>query len=558
MCIFVLTIIVFSQTVVVRHFLKNLSMKKIILVLILFFTKGFVKAQCWKVISNGGYSNNTAIKTDSTFWSWENFYFNYSISDTQHTWVSVTAGWNHNLAIKSDGTLWAWGANNSGQFGNGTFITGNVDSPIQIGLETNWKSISAGNEFSLAIKNDGTLWAWGYNSAGQLGNNTQSFQNSPLQIGTDHNWKTISAGGNYSLAIKNDGTLWGWGVVYFSFLSLVPIQIDSSTNWESISASYSNSLAIKTDSTLWGWGRDDGSLGLGLDSIWRIKITRIGTDTDWKFASAGGSHSLAIKTNNTLWSSGDNTYGELGDGTNINKSSFTQIGANHNWQSISAGTQYSHAIQTDGTLWAWGFNQNGQLGDGSFINKNSPVQILCLGNPLPIKLLYFNAKLNGATSRLTWQTAEELSNKEYQIERSNNGLTFNTLAIVKSANSPNGSNYSYVDARPQSGYNYYRLRSVDFNGKYAYSDTRLLVFNLTTNSVKVYPIPANDILFIESNFEGKKLIITLIDNVGSKVFQVDHLNNKLLKISIASLNKGVYHLYVSDGVSIVTKKIFKE
>jgi len=534
-------------------------MKKIILLHILFFSTGLIKAQCWKVFSSGGYCNNAAIRTDSSLWNWENFYFNYSMSDSQHGWVAVTTGWNHNLSLKSDGTLWAWGANNAGQLGNGTFLTNNIDSPIQIGIGNNWKYISAGNEFSLAIKNDSTLWAWGSNLAGELGNNTQSNQNTPQQIGTDHNWKTIAAGSRYSLAIKTDGTLWGWGLIYFSFLSLVPIQIDTSVNWQSISAGYSHSLAIKTDATLWGWGQDAyGALGLGLDSIWRFKITRIGTDTDWKFASALSSHSLAIKNNNTLWASGDNTYGEIGDGTNINKSSFTKIGINSNWQSISAGLQYSHAIQTDGTLWAWGDNRFNQLGDGTYIDRNFPIKIFCSTNPVPVKLLYFNAQLQRTASQLSWQTATELNNKEYQIERSNNGITFNKLAVVSSANNPNGNVYTYIDAIPQNGINYYRLKCIDTDGNYMYSITRLLVYNLKLNDCKIYPNPAKDALFIESNFKGSKLNIIITDFIGRKVMQREEPNNKLLKLALNNLNPGIYLLSISDGINKVSKRIFRQ
>lgn len=523
---------------------------------ILFLSVECVKAQCWKTISSGGYGNNSTIKTDSSLWNW-NIYLTHPISDTQHDWVCIAAGWNHNMAIRSNGTLWTWGYNDRGQLGNGTFISNNIDSPVQVGFDSNWKYISAGIEFSLAIKNDGTLWAWGGNNTGQLGNNSYTAQTSPIQIGTDHDWDTIAAGSEYSLGIKTNGTLWGWGADYILFSS-VPAQIDTSTNWQSISAGYNNSLVIKKDGTLWGWGYDAGTLGLGSDSLYRLKITRIGNDSNWKSASAGVFHCLALQTNNTLWACGDNTKGALGDSSNLSKSYLTQIGTDSNWQSICAGSQYSHAIKTDGTLWGWGYNRDGQLGDGSYVDKYFPVQIFCPNSPVPVKLLYFNAQLSRTVAQLSWQTSTELNNKEYQIERSNNGITFYRLAAVKSANNPNGSHYTYTDAQPQSGLNYYRLKSVDIDGNCIYSNVRLVLVNRALENFTAYPNPSKNALFVKSNFKGRKLTITFIDNAGRKVLQVEEPNNKQLQISMANLMPGIYQLSISDGLSKESKLIFKE
>src|SRR3989337_2999238 len=125
----------------------------------------------------------------------------------------IAAGSYHTLAIKSDGTLWAWGYNYSGQLGDGT--TSNKTTPVQIGTGTNWSQIAAGGYHTLAIKSDGTLWAWGGNSFGQLGDGTSSdYKTTPVQIGTGTNWSQIAAGGYHTLAIKSDGTLWAWGNYY--------------------------------------------------------------------------------------------------------------------------------------------------------------------------------------------------------------------------------------------------------------------------------------------------------------------------------------------------------
>jgi alpha-tubulin suppressor-like RCC1 family protein len=114
------------------------------------------------------------------------------------------------MAIKTNGTLWAWGSNSLGQLGDGT--TTNKNIPTQIGTATDWKIVAGGLDHSLAIKNNGTLWAWGNNSSGQLGNGSTTRSTIPIQIGTATDWKMIVGGTNFSIALKNNGTLWAWGL----------------------------------------------------------------------------------------------------------------------------------------------------------------------------------------------------------------------------------------------------------------------------------------------------------------------------------------------------------
>jgi hypothetical protein len=170
----------------------------------------------------------------------------------------------HVLATKTDGTLWAWGYNANGQLGDGT--TANKSSPVQIGAGTNWATVIASNtgNNSFAIKTDGTLWAWGNGGYGVLGLGDTTSRSSPTQVGTLTNWAKLSSGGftGTTHAIKTDGTLWSWGYGAYGDLGngltvdkSSPIQVGAGTSWNSVEAGgYYGPRAIKTDGTLWGWG----------------------------------------------------------------------------------------------------------------------------------------------------------------------------------------------------------------------------------------------------------------------------------------------------------------
>jgi alpha-tubulin suppressor-like RCC1 family protein/6-phosphogluconolactonase (cycloisomerase 2 family) len=306
--------------------------------------------------------------------------FTFNNSSNQLCWKQICAGGLYTLAIKTDGTLWAWGENVYGQLGDGTII--NKNRPVKIGSDNDWASVSAGSLYSLAIKTNGTLWAWGYNISGQLGDGTTISKNSPIQIGTATDWASVSAGYLHSLAIKTNGTLWAWGYNYDGQLGdgsninkNSPVQIGTATDWSSISAGTHHSLAIKTDGTLWAWGYNfNGQLGDGTN-ISNNSPIQIGTATTWAGISAGELYSIGLRNNGTLWTWGDNEYGQLGDGTNNSKNSPGQVGTSTDWVSVSAAFRHTLALKINGSLWAWGRNIIYELGDGTNINRYSPVQI---------------------------------------------------------------------------------------------------------------------------------------------------------------------------------------
>lgn len=295
-------------------------------------------------------------------------------------WKEVAAGIDHTIALRPDGSLWAWGFNGSGQLGDGSLE--NKGIPVQIGIDTNWKTISASGNQSFAIKNDGTLWAWGDDLWGQLGINTYgSIKNVPTKVGSASDWKFISAGRTFSIAIKTNGTLWAWGSNVFGQLgnqssnSYAPTQIDTMTDWEIVAAGGLHTLAIRTDGTLWAWGFNVwGQLGDGSTTN-RYTPTKIGIDNDWKNISSGYDHSLALKNDGTLWGWGDNDLGQIGDNTFVEKNVPIQIGSDTHWKSISTGNSNSLAMKIDGTIWAWGHI----IGSFSFGTENTrkiPTQII--------------------------------------------------------------------------------------------------------------------------------------------------------------------------------------
>jgi len=254
-----------------------------------------IGTSAWLKIS-AGQNSSFAIRSDSTLWAWGNNSSGQLGDGTTTVksspvqigvgskWKSVVANYNHTLAIKSDGTLWAWGDNSFGQLGDGTNIRKNV--PTQIGISNFWGSLSetGASQFSLAIATNGTLWGWGYNAYGQVGIGTtgSGVLSTPTQVGTDSDWKKVSAGSDHTLAIKTDGTLWAWGANYRGQLGdgttidkTVPTRIGASTNWQTIAAGQAHSLALKADSTCWAWGYNGfGELGDGtqVDSFIPIQL----------------------------------------------------------------------------------------------------------------------------------------------------------------------------------------------------------------------------------------------------------------------------------------------
>ena len=295
---------------------------------------------------------------------------------------------NYQGAIKTDGTLWMWGNNNSGCLGDNSTVL--RSSPVQL-PGTTWANMTSSCYSTIAVKTDGTLWTWGRNGQGSMGVNqpTNYKRSSPVQIGSNTNWSTspfhMAGGTDMFQAIKTDGTLWCWGHNEYGQLGQgntsnesSPKQVGSGTDWNFVGGVQVGVLAVKTDGTMWGWGSNtQGALGLGNKTNYSSPMQIPGT---WSAAVCTGSNSMALRADGTMYSWGNNNWGRIGNNQpdNYHKSSPEQLGADSTWtKHFGFGYlgQVVHAIKTDGTLWAWGNNQNYKLGLSDQTGRSSPTQI---------------------------------------------------------------------------------------------------------------------------------------------------------------------------------------
>jgi alpha-tubulin suppressor-like RCC1 family protein len=303
------------------------------------------------------------------------------------------------------GQLYVSGLNYYGCLGTG--VNTGASGPLQVGALSDWYvfNVSSNGNFSFGVRGNGTLWATGSSGSytGQLGlNDINISRSSPTQIGALTNWLNVAPTNTGGLAVKNNGTLWAWGRNQFGELGQSdtvarssPVQIGALTNWEKVAGLSISCLAKKTDGTLWAWGW--GSAGLIGDNttINRSSPVQVGALTTWKNIGRAPETAFATNTSNQIFVFGSGNTGVTGLNSTINKSSPTQIGALTNWlrPGNSGQTNRQSFIKTDGTLWCVGYQRYGQFGINlkvypSYLDKrSSPVQALgtdwvysCLGD----------------------------------------------------------------------------------------------------------------------------------------------------------------------------------
>lgn len=364
----------------------------------------------WGVASAGN-NHTCAIRLDKSLWCWgdnSNAQLGHNSAktispsqvDSNRDWTAISASDQFTCALRAISTgattteqrLFCWGKNDKSQFGDNT--TTSRATPYQVSANgENWLSIATGQAHACAIKGDNTLWCWGDNSHGQIGNGTINNQPTPFQVTTASvtTWSAVATGHQHSCAIaRDDKSLWCWGNNETGQLGISstahqprPVKISHTKGWLMVAAGESHSCAIDRDEIVHCWGiNNHGQIGNGYNT--NTGLPRLfDASTNWQSIASGYQHSCGLKGSSapyTLWCSGFNNYGQIGTGATSSQATLVQIRANKNntiisgWDSLSTGPSHSCAIAINGAshlLFCWGNNSRGQLGDNATLS-NAP------------------------------------------------------------------------------------------------------------------------------------------------------------------------------------------
>ncbi|MHB8578557.1 MAG: RCC1 domain-containing protein [Ignavibacteriaceae bacterium] len=451
--------------------------------------------------------------------------------------IAVAMGKSHSIALAEDGTVYTWGLNSDGELGNSTTTNSSIPIKVSKGSYSGTAylgdnpsnkiiAVSAGNAHSVALAQDGTVYTWGNYYIGK--------SNTPVKIpmgsypgtaylGDNPGNKIISVSGgfNYSLALAEDGSVYTWGENTYGQLgnntnisSTVPIKVlmgayfgtkylgdNLSNKIISVVAGDCHCIAFAQDNMVYSWGRNtNGQLGDSSNQHRYVPVkvlmgaysgtAYLGDDSSNKIISlvGGESHSIAFAQDNTAYTWGHNNNGQLGEGTNKDSyvpvkvlkgaySGSTYLGDNPGNKiiAVSAGAFHSFALAQDGTVYSWGLNSNGQLGINSISPTSLPVIAQVPGGALPVELTIFIAKYSGDKVELQWDTATEENNYGFEVERQkDNGQSMEGIwekigFVSGSGNSNSPKSYTFVDDNSLNGKVRYRLKQLDNDGNFEYS-----------------------------------------------------------------------------------------
>ncbi len=295
------------------------------------------------------------------------------------TWRLLSYGARHGCGVHDDGTLECWGNAGAGQTGQGATTWA---SPNLVGSATDWIEVSLGDRSSCGIRAGGSLWCWGWNVYGQIGQGDEDDgYTTPTQVAAGSTWTDVATSELSACAVRSDGTMWCWGANWWGMLGdgsytnrYVPTQAGVDTNWESVTVGRGVACGIKTNGELWCWGANwEGQAGTGTFGNSYGSPVRVGTKIDWAQVSAANNHTCAVDDATDLWCWGSDAWGKLGNGV---------AGTQHAPQLITSGVaqvdtgdEHTCAVLTSGRTHCWGRNRFGAVGDGTSTDRDVPIEV---------------------------------------------------------------------------------------------------------------------------------------------------------------------------------------
>lgn len=527
--------------------------------------------------------------------------------------IGVAGGAEYSLYIKTDSTIMGAGRNDIGQLGDGTTTQRLVWAPVNLASTIHFKQIAAAANHSLGLTSGGLVYAWGLNAKGELGDSTTTMRSTPVVVhlmagGNLSNIIKISCGtvlkgnntsGGHSVALKSDGTVWTWGynnsgqlgdntnVDKIEAVQVVGIGgVGFLTGVIDIATSGNSSFALLSDSTVVSWGDNaNGQLGNGIKTDryvpGRVKINATTDITSIKqisaSSSAGNDDFLAmLKSNGRIWNVGDNSKGQLGAGgidvtdrTYAIENSASQ--STRHYSRVVANGHYQVQISADssGRYCQTGHQTAGSFGDGTPGTANvSMADAECYSIPLaslPVTLSSFSGvRKDENTVILNWITETEINNDKFEIEYSYDGIEYDKIGEVRGkGTSFKKNNYQFIHLNAHNHYNsYYRLRQVDFNGNYEYHKVVIVKPEIGKNNIYATPNPTNgsiQVSLMDITFSDYE--IKIMDQSGrvllSKNGHVED-NTKIEEFDLNSFDKGFYYVIINTGYGTKIETIAKQ
>jgi alpha-tubulin suppressor-like RCC1 family protein len=316
----------------------------------------------------------------------------------------LAAGFSHSLGPDANGRLLAWGDNRSGQLGDGSAQERNRPVPVALPSSAHKAvAVAAGSTHSLALAADGSVWAWGHNQSGQLGDGSKTDRPSPKRVSGVHDVRAVAAGAGFSLVLEADGTVLAWGNNQSGQLGDGNAPIDHASPEKvyglgpgstvtAIAAGSSFGLVLKRDGSVFGWGNGtSGQIGDGAATKRSAPtaVVGLGAGSGVVQIAAGGSFAMALKRDGSVWAWGNNASGQLGDGTAPTDHRVPVpvkgLGSGSRVVQVTGGNSFALALKSDGTVFAWGNNESGELGDGSApTDHHTPVRVPDLDASNPV------------------------------------------------------------------------------------------------------------------------------------------------------------------------------